>query len=285
MKKNRIPEIHFYEWRVLAWRTSTTRARLDHEGRSIFRELLDIAYTQGSIPRQRDEQAAVADCSADSIERIWPVIKKHFSVDPNDPEKLKNPQSDLYRREYFLYLRKQKRNGSKGGKKSMSPNSNESSDIETSGLESSNQWGKPIREEKRRDKKRRDEKTQNEKVSTLVTTQYIDSLPPLAQEWIGLILAAGKGLTEMDVCKAIGGNSETVGFIHMPDGDQRKVVTYTRDICLHREPRFIPKPVNILSRREWAIVNPPRVLPSPKQAEAIDKYEETLALAKKASSF
>jgi hypothetical protein len=124
MKRERTPEVHFYEWHVSRWLGSKTRMRLDDAGRSIYRELLDLCYSQGEIPNpERDEagkRALILHC-ATTVERFdatWAVIKGKFRAHKRDTLLLTFPPADLIRREYFRYVEKQRARGREGyGKK------------------------------------------------------------------------------------------------------------------------------------------------------------------------
>lgn len=108
-RKQRIPDIHFYEWSVIRWLGSDTRALLDPAGRGIFRELLDLCYTQGSIPRDFELMARKADCTVEQINRVWPSISKHFQADKKDKTVFRNRFADTYRRNYFAFILQKKR--------------------------------------------------------------------------------------------------------------------------------------------------------------------------------
>src|SRR5579885_3450223 len=115
-RKNRIPEIHFYEWSITRWFTSSTRQLLDATGRGIFRELLDLCYAQGGIPKDPRLQAAFCGCTVEDIERVWPVIKKHFRAHKNDENLLVNAYAELERRQYFAFVESQRSKGRSGGR-------------------------------------------------------------------------------------------------------------------------------------------------------------------------
>lgn len=105
MKKDRIPELHFYEWRLSAWALSETRDRLDAAGRGIYRELLDACYAQGGFPNDREWIMRRCACSVDEFERCWPTIKRQFRCSRG---KLTNVHADIVRREYFNYVTTQR---------------------------------------------------------------------------------------------------------------------------------------------------------------------------------
>ena len=100
MKRDRIAEIHFYEWRIGAWATSETRDRLDSAGRGIYRELLDQCYGQGKIPDDTEWICRRCACTFEQYEKAWKVIGRHFPV-INGTEYRYNVLADMMRSEYF----------------------------------------------------------------------------------------------------------------------------------------------------------------------------------------
>lgn len=107
MRPVRIPEIHYYEWSVSRWATSSTRDRLDATGRGIFRELLDLCYTQGGFPFEVDLLCRKCACSSQQFDLIWPIIEKHFPKDKHDPAKRINHVANMIRRAYFNHCEEQ----------------------------------------------------------------------------------------------------------------------------------------------------------------------------------
>jgi len=108
--KDRMAEVIFYEWGIARWLSSRTRMALDSSGRNIYRELLDLCYAQGSIPR--DPSVLIRHCAATQEEwdRSWPVISRHFHVDKHDSESLVNDTANVFRRNYFKYREQQRKN-------------------------------------------------------------------------------------------------------------------------------------------------------------------------------
>lgn len=128
--KDRAAEVVFYEWGISRWITSRTRMALDCAGRSIYRELLDLCYAQGSIPK--DPVVLMRHCGATKEEwdRTWPVISHHFRSDKHDSGALLNDQASVFRKNYFDYCQEQREKGKKGGR----PKSNKENGIKTNGL-------------------------------------------------------------------------------------------------------------------------------------------------------
>ncbi len=114
-RHDRVPEIYFYEWSVSRWRSSETRAQLSPLGRGIYREILDLCYVQGSIPKDLKILAAQCDCSMADLETIWPVIGRHFCKHKRDAERLTNKTADVIRENCLRYFQRQKRNAQSGG--------------------------------------------------------------------------------------------------------------------------------------------------------------------------
>jgi hypothetical protein len=109
LKRDRVAEIHFYEWRIGAWATSETRDRLDAAGRGIYRELLDQCYGQGKIPDDPEWICRRCACTQEQYEKAWRVISRHFPK-ITDTEYRYNVLADLVRKEYFQYVGTQRAN-------------------------------------------------------------------------------------------------------------------------------------------------------------------------------
>lgn len=147
MKQARQSEVHFYEWSVSRWRTSSTRALLDGMGRGVYRELLDTCYAQGTIlnPSASEQylEALARDCGVtpDQFRGVWEIIRHHFVADKHDPSRLRNNQADCVRNAYYCYLSQQKNNGQAGGRpKSGCVKPAESGGWKPVGFESETHW-------------------------------------------------------------------------------------------------------------------------------------------------
>lgn len=123
-RQDRVPEVHFYEWSVSRWRASETRALLTSAGRGIYREILDLCYVQGSIPKDHHILAVQCNCGVEELEAIWPIIARHFYQDKHDPKRLRNKFSEVRRRTFFQYVKAQKANAKKGGEAKAKHNTN-----------------------------------------------------------------------------------------------------------------------------------------------------------------
>jgi hypothetical protein len=108
MKKDRIPEVHFYEWRISAWAISETRDRLDAAGRRIYRELLDACYGQGRFPDDESWMIRRCACTPEEFARTWPLIQKHFPISKTAGYR-ENIPANIIRREYFGYITGQRK--------------------------------------------------------------------------------------------------------------------------------------------------------------------------------
>jgi hypothetical protein len=107
MKRNRVAEIHFYEWRIAAWAISETRDRLNAAGRGIYRELLDQCYGQGKFPDDPEWICRRCACTVEEYEKAWKVISRHFPK-LDGTEYRYNVRADMVRGEYFAYVEKQR---------------------------------------------------------------------------------------------------------------------------------------------------------------------------------
>ena len=113
--KGRMAVVHHYEWSVTRWFTSPTREALDAAGRGIYRDLLDVCYTQGAIPSDHEILARMCRASSEEFERAWNVIGSHFKRHSKDASALINSHANVFRNDYFRYIREQKSRGASGG--------------------------------------------------------------------------------------------------------------------------------------------------------------------------
>lgn len=114
MKKDRIPELIYFEFRLLAWATSETRVRLDATGRGIYLELLFQCYAQGSFPDDPEYIKNKCACTQEQYEKWWPFIRRKFIASKHEKNVLENKLSNIFRRNYFGYIRQQKNNRKNG---------------------------------------------------------------------------------------------------------------------------------------------------------------------------
>lgn len=112
MKRDRVAELHFYEWRATTWAMSETRDRLDATGRGIYRELLDQCYTQGKFPDEPEWICRKCACTPEQYEKAWPRIARHFPIS-NESGYRWNVPANIVRREYFRFVSEQRENGRK----------------------------------------------------------------------------------------------------------------------------------------------------------------------------
>lgn len=107
MKRDRVAEIHFYEWRIGAWSISETRDRLNAAGRGIYRELLDHCYGQGKIPDDPEWMCRRCACTPEELQKALKVIGRHFpKIDGT--EYRSNVFADMFRTDYFSFIEKQR---------------------------------------------------------------------------------------------------------------------------------------------------------------------------------
>jgi hypothetical protein len=144
MRHRRLPEITYYQWNIPRWQSSDTRTRLDAAGRGIFRELLDLCYVHGSIPKDEGLRATKAGCTLDELRRVWPIIGRHFHAHKSDRTLLVNDEINSFRYTFSRYISAQKLRGKRGGEAKTRGKrdgetkrvrkSNEISDVSSDGL-------------------------------------------------------------------------------------------------------------------------------------------------------
>lgn len=277
-KKDRIPEVHFYEWSVPRWALSKTRMKLDATGIGVFRELLDLCYAQGSCPRDPDLLAAHSKCTRAEFDRVWPVIKKHFHVSKHDSESLENDVATVFRRNYFKFVAKQRKNrkGSVPPKDSVInalPNSGAGSGATTATTvdepHNTTQYDTTqydtIREEKIQEEPESPADQKSKTTSPPAAAEVATANPPSRQSsWlkdsgfcqlIDGFQAAGAPITDEDRAEAAWewGKLDNEQRISAIDSVLRRTQVGAWD-----DPAFIPRPKNYLKKHEW---NRPIVTP------------------------
>ena len=125
--------VHHYEWSVTRWFTSPTREALDAAGRGIYRELLDVCYTQGAIPSDHAILARMCRASDEEFAQAWGVIGSHFRRHPKDASALINSHANVFRNDYFRYIREQKSRAAAGGTVTGKRKRNKINDKESAG--------------------------------------------------------------------------------------------------------------------------------------------------------
>lgn len=120
LRRQRPIDISYYEWSIIRWMTSSTRAKLDGTGRGIMRELWDLCYAQGKIPADHKILAEFCAVSLEDFERSWKVIGRHFSKSKHDPDALENRFCTVWRTNYFRYIETQRGNGQRSGNRKSS---------------------------------------------------------------------------------------------------------------------------------------------------------------------
>jgi hypothetical protein len=148
VKKDRRAEMRIYEWDMTRWLTSRARLEMPPLGRYIYRELLDLAYAQGKVPRNHESMARYCDVSLEDFELHWPKMERYFHVDKHDPDSLVNDFATVCRTNYFRFCKRQSENRKKHG----SDKSSVGNKIHDGGVSLVAR-----QEEKRRDKKRRED--------------------------------------------------------------------------------------------------------------------------------
>ena len=129
--KDRPSEVFFYEWGISRWLTSRTRMELDCSGRSIYRELLDLCYAQGSMPNDPETLIRHCACTQAEWDKAWPVIARHFHKAKNNSEALVNDFASVFRKNYFEYRKQQSKNRKSKGKAKANPINKLSNDGKT----------------------------------------------------------------------------------------------------------------------------------------------------------
>ncbi len=136
-------KFHYYKREPLRWRISETRARcLTLPGKfmamaaiGVYTELLDYCCIEGSVPADLAGLAAVAGCSVEEMEEIWPHIQHKFEPQKNHSDRLIMPTVESRRKRQREESRRQSRNGKKSAEKRVQPKVLEFNNLHDSGCQ------------------------------------------------------------------------------------------------------------------------------------------------------
>lgn len=112
-RKERNPEVHFYEWSITRWLSSAAHDELDALGRGIYREMLDTCYAQGSVPSDPEILCRKCACTPAELEARWETIRRHFRQHKKSKNLLTNALADVMRKQFFKFRTEQRRNGAR----------------------------------------------------------------------------------------------------------------------------------------------------------------------------
>jgi len=89
----------------------------------------------------------------------------------------------------------------------------------------------------------------------------------LAEQWIGVFLAAGVKLSEADTMRAFRGTSNIPGFLSFDKATQQQILDYTYEKAKKTSAQFMGLPVNLLDKREWERTGPGRLIEEPPKSK------------------
>lgn len=90
------------------------RMTLEHQGAYV--RLLCFQWTDGSIPNDLSQLAALCHVPVKQMERIWAAVKPCFKPHPHHPGELINERLEQVREQKEVFLQKQAKNGKMGGR-------------------------------------------------------------------------------------------------------------------------------------------------------------------------
>jgi hypothetical protein len=80
----------WYRWHIARWLSSRSRLTMTPLERSVYRDLLDHLYMDGSIPNDPTELAIMAAVTEQDFAAAWPVVSKRFVPHPTIAGHLSN---------------------------------------------------------------------------------------------------------------------------------------------------------------------------------------------------
>lgn len=105
--------LHSYPWYPADWLGSETRARLTQAGRSIYREILDFCWRDGSVSADHDTLIGLIGCTRREFRAAWQVIAPKFTERDG---RLYNARVDERRPELVDWREARREAGRRGGK-------------------------------------------------------------------------------------------------------------------------------------------------------------------------
>lgn len=108
--------LEWVKWEPKRWLTSEARMRMNATERSIYRDLLDCQYVQGSLPSDERTLAGLAAVTEDEFKIAWQNVKKEFEDDPKNEGRIIQKHAATVRAEAIRRLKSLRNNGLKGGR-------------------------------------------------------------------------------------------------------------------------------------------------------------------------
>lgn len=126
----------WYKWHAADWVRCETRFELTLAERGIYRDLLDLHYLEGSIPKNPRVLVGflASPEEVETFKKSWEKISKLFQQHPSDPERLVNRRAVAMIQEQRKFQKTQRLNGSKGGRPKKTHGLANSNPTETHGL-------------------------------------------------------------------------------------------------------------------------------------------------------
>lgn len=113
----------WHRWFHATWLASETRHSMTAAERGVYRDALDLCYSEGSIPADERTLQRLLIVSDEEFSEAWPAVSKHFEEHPDRPDRLINPKASEIMAESERYRRQQAAHGRKGGRPKGSENS------------------------------------------------------------------------------------------------------------------------------------------------------------------
>ena len=105
----------WYKWFQGDWLTSETRFGMTLAERGLYRDLLDIHYSEGSIPADERKLRAMVGAHK-GFARAWAQVQKYFEPSPSDPTRLINKRAAQVIENRMDKGESSRRNGALGGR-------------------------------------------------------------------------------------------------------------------------------------------------------------------------
>lgn len=110
------PALPWYKWFCAKWLSSERRFTLTLAERGAYRDLLDLHYAEGSIPKNPWVLSGFLGVSLEEFNSVWPKVSQCFEPHPDNPDRLVNTHAIDLLSEQCKLQKRQSSNGSKGGR-------------------------------------------------------------------------------------------------------------------------------------------------------------------------
>ena len=110
------PKLLWCKWWLADWLSSETRYSMTAAERGVYRDALDLCYSEGSIPADEQTLGRLLAVNPEEFASTWPKVSRKFQPHPDLPERLINRRAAEVIAEEETFRRRQSEFGKCGGR-------------------------------------------------------------------------------------------------------------------------------------------------------------------------